>query len=977
MKVGAGPSGPSPQDQTDQLSEGEWVEVGQEDCSRSVSLPATPDRELASVGSPLGDPPPSSASSVASGEDGPSGRAMLVGGRREVGDPIEVGAAHAPHGGSITISPPPCVAGGDHGSSNEGVAGVAEPTPTGVGSAEGLYVGPTMSSLDQVNRLGGGGPFGSLTLTLKGRDEYGGTDLEKISDGGVVFSEPDPPAPPSPTESEMEEQCREACARRCASTQHPTLAMAHRTFSQGYGSGGAYPEGASGGSLALPPGAKPPTPPSPTDSEMAEACRNMCSGHGARTGARALFAAPRDGRDPSEPRGSSGAGHWSPPPSDDELSLEELHRLTAATSRKRPISDTLAFEPQREDSPPGYFSGSEPEPFQEWQEWTPHTLPAARVDGAGRRASALAMTEDQWRPALEEGSIANEGWAGLFNPPVGSDGPGRAAAYSPEGAAVFTMDPHAMEDIKAGFDRKSAYTLPSLPRGSFKTEEQRADALRQLAIGELLPLLPDVALSKLLDGADSNVITRREAVRAIITGLTNKAGSAGANVLDVVRTLHFLQGYAESRRKWLPTFELWPMSAAVASTIISAEHARATLTGKGATGGQTCGDKLRKTLIFMGTHLGFPVKTDAGMVAAAAPSQKEIKRPPGSMRGAASLPMRLWIGLEWLAGLPDKELRFQVLPTRKDGNPPSEVGMKIARHYARSFVIMQLLSFRGKEMLMAQQAAAAQCAADVFAVFVSKAKDSMPRMSLARTEGFLGPLLWAQEHHGNVRTLGQFFPAFTGPHGVKTDMGLAEMMTTGIVEKAVLSKVLFYLWRSKGIDLSEAERMKMKISIHSLHGSPCDMARFIGPNPVLLFPLDAELALGFSERDCNQIGNWRRDKNGQPSSEAPPRRGQEPAVPAGAPDTSDSMQVRYSTGFGRMGDEAAQLRVRSRLVRIVAAAIRHMGDWRRLPKGGRESWYALFPDGDLQRVQEGINEENVAGDGAGGFTPGSSEPACA
>ena len=164
MKVGAGPSGPSPQDQTDQLSEGEWVEVGQEDCSRSVSLPATPDRELASVGSPLGDPPPSSASSVASGEDGPSGRAMLVGGRREVGDPIEVGAAHAPHGGSITISPPPCVAGGDHGSSNEGVAGGAEPTPTGVGSAEGLYVGPTMSSLDQINRLGGGGPLSLIHI---------------------------------------------------------------------------------------------------------------------------------------------------------------------------------------------------------------------------------------------------------------------------------------------------------------------------------------------------------------------------------------------------------------------------------------------------------------------------------------------------------------------------------------------------------------------------------------------------------------------------------------------------------------------------------------------------------------------------------------------------------------------------------------------------------------------------------------------
>jgi hypothetical protein len=292
-------------------------------------------------------------------------------------------------------------------------------------------------------------------------------------------------------------------------------------------------------------------------------------------------------------------------------------------------------------------------------------------------------------------------------------------------------------------------------------------------------------------------------------------------------------------------------------------------------------------------------------------------------------------------------------------------------------VIMQLLSFRGREMLMAQQAAAAQSAVDVFAVFVSKAKDSMPRMSLARTEGFLGPLSWAQEHYGNVQTLGQFFPAFTGPHGVKTDMGLAETISTGIVESGVLPKVLFYLWKSNGIGISASDRVKMGISIHSLHGSSCDLARFIGPNPSLPFPLDEELALGFTERDCNQIGNWRRDKNGQPSSEAPPRRGQEPAVPAGAPDASDGMQIRYSSGFGRMGNDAAQLRVRSRLVRTVAAAIRHRGDWKQLPAGGCDSWYALFPAGDIQRVQEGIDEENAADEGAAGLTPSSSEPACA
>ena len=58
-----------------------------------------------------------------------------------------------------------------------------------------------------------------------------------------------------------------------------------------------------------------------------------------------------------------------------------------------------------------------------------------------------------------------------------------------------------------------------------------------------------------------------------------------------------------------------------------------------------------------------------------------------------------------------------------------------------------------------------------------------------------------------------------------------------------------------------------------------------------------------------------------------------------------------------MGGEREQLRVRSRLVRIMAAAIRNYGDWTKLPNTGRESWYALFPEGDIQRVEAGINAE--------------------
>ena len=433
-------------------------------------------------------------------------------------------------------------------------------------------------------------------------------------------------------------------------------------------------------------------------------------------------------------------------------------------------------------------------------------------------------------------------------------------------------------------------------------------------------------------------------------------------MLDVVKTLHFLQGYAESRQRWFPTFKLWPMPAAVVSTIVAGEHARATQAGRGSQGGQTCGDRLRKTLTFMGTHLGFPIATGTGMVAAAAPSQKEVRRPLGARRGAASLPMKLWIGLEWIAGLPIGILQQEILPRRKDGLPPTEAGVRLARHYARSFVIMQLVSFRSKEMLKAKLAVEAESSAEVFAAFVNKMKDSMAGLFVARTEGFLGPMEWAQEHHGDVRNLGQFFPAFEGPHGVFTNMGLVETITTSIVEGSRLPKVLYYLWRSKGIDLTEGERSKQGISMHSLHGSPGDLTRFIGPHPNLPFTLDPDLAVGFDEADADRIGNWRRDKNGQPAIDGPPRRGQEPAVPAGAPDRSDRMNFRYSEGSGRMGGHREQLRVRTRLVRIVAAAIRHYGDWTKLPSKGKESWYALFPEGDLQRVEAGINAE-LAGEG--------------
>ena len=338
---------------------------------------------------------------------------------------------------------------------------------------------------------------------------------------------------------------------------------------------------------------------------------------------------PRFGPGLQGPRTCRGVVHGSPSSSDDEAALDEWRRACASASRKRPISDTLAHGPLGGDSPPGYLSEPEPELGQAWQEGALSAFPSVRDPAPARGALAPAIREDQWRPALEAGTAPNHGWCGLYNPPPGSAGLGRALpAYSPEDAAVFVTDVHAMEDIGAGFAARKLYKPPSLPRKSFSSSEQRDEASRQIAINELLPMLPGVAVDKLLHGASTDSLTREEATRAIVAGMLHKAGPAGANVLDVVKTLHFLNGYAASRQKWFPTFTLWPMSAAVAATIIQGEHSRATLAGRGSTGGQTCGDRLRRTLTFMSSHLGFPISTDAGMVAAAAPSQREVRRPP-------------------------------------------------------------------------------------------------------------------------------------------------------------------------------------------------------------------------------------------------------------------------------------------------------------------------------------------------------------
>ena len=126
----------------------------------------------------------------------------------------------------------------------------------------------------------------------------------------------------------------------------------------------------------------------------------------------------------------------------------------------------------------------------------------------------------------------------------------------------------------------------------------------------------------------------------------------------------------------------------------------------------------------------------------------------------------------------------------------------------------------------------------------------------------------------------------------------------------------------------------MGLSTHSFHGTGPDMARFMG-----------SAGLPFVENDARELGHWLRDKNAPQHQQDPrmvpgaPSRGQAP----GAPVARGAMSLHYTSGPNRLGERAAQLSVRVRLIEAVRAALtRHGGPWWTIP-ASLESWDILVP----------------------------------
>jgi hypothetical protein len=146
-----------------------------------------------------------------------------------------------------------------------------------------------------------------------------------------------------------------------------------------------------------------------------------------------------------------------------------------------------------------------------------------------------------------------------------------------------------------------------------------------------------------------------------------------------------------------------------------------------------------------------------------------------------------------------------------------------------------------------------------------------------------------------------------------------------------------------------------------MHVSLADIARTIGRNPTFPFELDRAAARGFSRDDWRELGHWAGEAEMESDDEdapvgvpAPRGRGMREEGNWRA-SRRGAMDLVYSRGEGRMGEEARQLAVRGRLIRIIRVG----RTWPppQLSLGGR-AWVCVFGS---MRCAAGFMHMHVAG----------------
>ena len=430
----------------------------------------------------------------------------------------------------------------------------------------------------------------------------------------------------------------------------------------------------------------------------------------------------------------------------------------------------------------------------------------------------------------------------------------------------------------------------------------------------LLAELPIEAADRVLgDDSKRQVPSARRRRELAVALLRKKAGPKGDRAKKALRCWRLLRGVAKQR--CLPKGGL-PASAALVADIVRSELQRAQREAKGSQGGNTVGGTIRDGFLWLQAVAQLPIEASGLLVEAAA--EPEEGETPNSVRHAGSMALAVQCAFEAVS---------------------SEKKWSVKRTLARSFLCSALLhNIRMNDALNCELFPDEKDPAGVVRGRTRvRSKKSLPIQLYAPAEGYLGPLVWLEEHLAEIKGWKYCLPAFqSAKAGCPSS---ATRLLPGVLpDSQVLTAFRDILEHSPfKFQASPKEYYdEWALRGHSPHSTGSDMARFAGHRA------------GFNENDARELGHWLRDKS---APQADPRR--VPGAPTrgqpdGRPCSRGAMSLRYSQGQKRRGEREAQLDVRARVISLVRAALEVWGKpWWKLPPG-TDDWEILRPAWELE-----------------------------
>ena len=451
---------------------------------------------------------------------------------------------------------------------------------------------------------------------------------------------------------------------------------------------------------------------------------------------------------------------------------------------------------------------------------------------------------------------------------------------------------------------------------AFATHADRRLFKQQVAVRELLQVLPErtIQLGFLGPAAAADLPDPEERRRLIARAISFKSGPEGAGARDAISAWRALERQAERTQR-----AVLPASAAVVAATVERERLRAAAAARGSRGGATCAERLRKGLLFLANVCRLPVDADSFLVEAAArPEAHQLGQP---RTHAASLPLCVQMQLEALAAAAD---------------------WSVARCVARAFLVAAFAqNTRLNDALNARIWCNESDPTVIRGRTAVRSKDGLPLDLFAPAEGYLGPWEWWPAHAREFAARPHALPDFDA--SAEKGPAQATRLLPGVMPPSKAVPALRCLCAMAPLRMSRGEFVGLGITGHSIHGTGADMARFLGEQA------------GFVEGDARELGHWLRDKNA-PQQRAPVH-GAGHGRPAGARNGRDNMERRYTQGAGRRGEEAAQLRVRCKLVQAVRDGMARFGrPWTELPRS-LESWDVLVPGAQAQLGPDRLGPE--------------------